>query len=106
MDAAWPQHGIRSFWLYDCLFGIDNLARLAKVAKEYGSQVAGTVFYSKSPVHTNDYFAARAAEIAAVPDVDTVLFYDTVGSLDTCRLRTLVREDRRGGFGQAGGVSL
>jgi oxaloacetate decarboxylase alpha subunit len=84
------EHGIRSYWLYDCLFGIDNLARLAKVAKEYGSEVAGTVFYSKSPVHTDDYFAARAAEIATVPDVDTVLFYDTAGSLDTGRLRTLV----------------
>ena len=86
------EHGIRSFWLYDCLFGVANLTRLAKVAKEYGSEVAGTVFYSKSPVHTDEYFAARTAEIAAVPDVDTVLFYDTAGSLDLDRLRTLVPE--------------
>jgi oxaloacetate decarboxylase alpha subunit len=94
------EHGIRSFWLYDCLFGIENLARLAKVAKEYGSEVAGTVFYSKSPVHSDDYFADRTAEIAAVPDVDSVLFYDTAGSLDLDRLRTLVPRIVAAAFGK------
>jgi oxaloacetate decarboxylase alpha subunit len=84
------EHGVRSFWIYDVLYGVDNFARLARIAKEYGSEVAGTVFYTVSPVHTDEYLAGRAAEIAAVPEIDGVLFYDTAGVLEVERLRTLV----------------
>jgi oxaloacetate decarboxylase alpha subunit len=84
------EHGVRSFWIYDVLYGIDNFARLARIAKEYGSEVVGTVFYTMSPVHTDSYLAAKAAEIAAVPEIDGVLFYDTAGVLDLDRLRVLV----------------
>jgi oxaloacetate decarboxylase (Na+ extruding) subunit alpha len=84
------EHGVRSFWIYDVLYGVDNFARLAKIAKEYGSEVVGTVFHTESPVHTDDYLAARAAELAAVPEIDGVLFYDTAGVLHADRLRTLV----------------
>lgn len=84
------EHGVRSYWIYDVLYGIDNFARLAKIAKEYGSEVVGTVFYTISPVHTDDYLAAKAAEIAAVPEIDGVLFYDTAGVLEAERLRTLL----------------
>ena len=44
MDAWMRQlnaHGCRSFWIYDVLFNIDKMHRLAKVAKEFGSEVAG-----------------------------------------------------------------
>jgi oxaloacetate decarboxylase (Na+ extruding) subunit alpha len=84
------EHGVRSYWIYDVLYGVQNFARLARIAKEYGSEVVGTVFYSLSPVHTDEYLAAKAAEIAAVPEIDGVLFYDTAGTLDVDRLRTLV----------------
>jgi len=84
------EHGMRSFWLYDVLYGLDNFARLAKIAKEYGSEVAGTVFFSLSPVHTDDYLAGKTAEIAAIADIDTVLFYDTAGVLDVDRVRVLL----------------
>jgi oxaloacetate decarboxylase alpha subunit len=84
------EHGVRSFWLYDVLYGIENFRRLARIAKEYDSEVAGTVFFSLSPIHTDDHLAQRTAEIAAVPEIDTVLFYDTAGVLDVDRLRTLM----------------
>jgi oxaloacetate decarboxylase alpha subunit len=84
------EHGVRSFWIYDVLYGVDNFQRLARIAKEYGSEVVGTVFYSQSPIHTDDYLAGKAAEIAAVPEIDGILFYDTAGVLDVDRLRTLV----------------
>jgi oxaloacetate decarboxylase (Na+ extruding) subunit alpha len=84
------EHGVRSYWIYDVLYGVRNFARLARIAKEYGSEVVGTVFYSQSPVHDDDYLAAKAAEIAAVREIDGVLFYDTAGVLDTDRLRVLV----------------
>ena len=84
------EHGVRSYWIYDVLYGVDNFARLGRIAKEYGSEVAGTVFYTLSPVHTDAYFAQRTAEMAAMPEIDTILFYDTAGSLHVDRLRTLV----------------
>ncbi len=84
------EHGVRSFWIYDVLYGIDNFARLARIAKEYDSEVIGTVFFSLSPVHTDEYLSAKAAKIAAVPEIDGVLFYDTAGVLDVDRMRVLV----------------
>ncbi len=83
-------HGVRSFWIYDVLYGIENFARLARIAKTYDSEVVGTVFYTQSPVHTDAYLAGKAAEIAAVPEIDGVLFYDTAGVLDVDRLRVLL----------------
>jgi oxaloacetate decarboxylase alpha subunit len=84
------EHGVRSHWIYDTLYGVGNFARLAKIAKEYGSEVIGTVFFSQSPVHTDEYLAAKAREIAAVPEIDGILFYDTAGVLHVERLRALV----------------
>src|SRR5438067_1979713 len=65
------EHGLRSFWIYDVLYGVENFARLA-------------------PIHTDEYLSARAAEIAALPEIDAVLFYDTAGVLEVDRLRALL----------------
>jgi oxaloacetate decarboxylase (Na+ extruding) subunit alpha len=84
------EHGVRSYWIYDVLYGVANFARLARIAKEYDSEVVGAVFFTRSPVHTDEYLAAKAAEIAAVPEIDGILFYDTAGVLDVERMRGLV----------------
>jgi oxaloacetate decarboxylase alpha subunit len=92
MDAWMRQlcvHGCRSFWIYDVLFNIDKMHRLAKVAKEYGAEVAGAIMFTLSPVHTDEYYAGMADRIAASPDIDTILFYDTAGVLNPDRMRTL-----------------
>ena len=83
-------HGCRSFWIYDVLFNIDKMHRLAKVAKEYGAEVAGAIMFALSPVHTDDYYADKADKLSASPDIDTLLLYDTAGVLDKERLATLV----------------
>lgn len=93
MDAWMRQlnrHGVRSFWIYDVLYNFHNIDRLANVAKEFGSEIAGTVFFTQSPVHTDDLFEDQVRRMAAIPGVDTILFYDTAGVLDTDRIRTLV----------------
>jgi oxaloacetate decarboxylase alpha subunit len=93
-------HGIRSFWIYDVLFNIDKMHRLAKVAKESGAEVAGAINFSLSPVHTDAYYAARAAELSASPDIDTLLVYDTAGCLLPERVPTLVPAIRSGARGK------
>ena len=84
-------HGVRSFWLYDVLLGTENMLRLAKEAKAAnGAQVAGAIMFALSPVHTDDYFVKKAAILAADPNVDSILLYDTAGVLERERLSTLV----------------
>lgn len=83
-------HGVRSFWIYDVLFNIDKMHRLAKVAKEANAQVAGAIMYALSPVHTEEFFADKADKLSASPDIDTILLYDTAGVLERERLKTLV----------------
>jgi oxaloacetate decarboxylase alpha subunit len=93
MDAWMRQlnrHGVRSFWIYDVLFNIDKTHRLARVAKEFGSEVAGAIMYTLSPVHTDEYYADKADKLSVSPDIDTLLLYDTAGTLDKERLTTLV----------------
>jgi oxaloacetate decarboxylase alpha subunit len=93
MDAWMRQlnrHGVRSYWIYDVLYNIDKIHRLARVAKEFGSEVAGTILFFLSPVHTDEYFADKAGRLSASPDIDTLLLYDTAGTLDKERMATLV----------------
>ena len=93
MDAWMRQlnvHGARSFWIYDVLFNIDKMLRLAKVAKEFGSEVAGAIMFTMSPVHTDAYYADKADKLSASPDIDTILLYDTAGVLEKERLTTLL----------------
>ena len=83
-------HGVRSFWIYDVLFGIVNMLRLAKVAKEANAQVAGAIMFALSPVHTDAFFVTNAKALAASPDVDSLLLYDTAGVLEKERLEKLL----------------
>nr|WP_314447296.1 pyruvate carboxylase [uncultured Sphingomonas sp.] len=84
-------HGLRSFWIYDVLFGIDNMLRLARVAKEAnGAQVAGAIMFALSPVHTDEFFVANARRLAESPHIDSILLYDTAGVLEKERIQQLV----------------
>lgn len=83
-------NGIRSFWIYDGLFNVDKIGRLAKVAKACGAEAVATMLFSESPYHTDAYYAARAAELAAL-DVDAVEIEDASGVLTPERTRSLVR---------------
>jgi oxaloacetate decarboxylase alpha subunit len=83
-------HGIRSFWIYDVLFNIDKMLRLAAVAKESSAQVAAAVMFALSPVHSDGYYAEKVALLAESPDVDSILLYDTAGVLEKERLLTLL----------------
>lgn len=83
-------HGVRSWWIYDVLFNIEKMHRLAKLAKTFDCQVAGTMLFTLSPVHTDAYYADKADKLSALPEVDSLLLYDTGGVLDRDRISTLV----------------
>lgn len=83
-------HGVRSLWVYDLLYNIDKMTRLAKVAKEFGTEIAGSLMYTLSPVHDDAYYADKAKKLSACPDIDTLLLYDTAGVLTKERMATLI----------------
>ncbi|PKP99643.1 MAG: pyruvate carboxylase [Alphaproteobacteria bacterium HGW-Alphaproteobacteria-13] len=83
-------HGVRSWWIYDVLFNIDKMARLAKLSKKYDCKVAATMLFTLSPVHDDAFWADKADKLSAIPEVDSLLLYDTGGVLDRERIRTLV----------------
>jgi oxaloacetate decarboxylase alpha subunit len=83
-------NGIRSFWIYDGLFNVDKIGRLAKVAKRSGCEVVATMLFSSSPYHTDAYYAERARELAAL-DVDAIEIEDASGVLTPDRTRALCR---------------
>jgi oxaloacetate decarboxylase alpha subunit len=83
-------HGVRSWWIYDVLFNIEKMHRLAKLAKSFNCQVTGTMLFTLSPVHTDEYYADKAAKLSALPEIDSLLLYDTGGVLDRTRISTLV----------------
>ena len=61
------RHGCRSFWIYDVLFNIDKMHRLAKVAKEFGSEVAGSIVSTLQPVHTDASYARQGRQALRLP---------------------------------------
>lgn len=95
------EHGIRSFWIYDVLFNVDKMHRLAKVAKEYDAEVALALMFTNSPVHDDAYYADKAEKLSASPHCDTLLVYDTAGVLLPERVRTLVPAIRAKARGKA-----
>jgi oxaloacetate decarboxylase alpha subunit len=83
-------NGIRAFWIYDGLFNVDKIGRLAKVAKSEGCEAVPTMLFSSSPYHTDEYYAARAKELAAL-DVDGIEIEDASGVLTPERTRSLCK---------------
>lgn len=104
MDAWMRQlnrHGVRSFWIYDVLYNYDKIFRLAKIAKEHGAEVAGSIMYALSPAHTDEYYADVADKLSASPHIDTLLLYDTAGTLDKQRMKSLIPAILRNARGKA-----
>ena len=84
------KHGIDSFWIYDCLYNMDKMERLCKTVADAGAEVVPSVMYGISPVHTDEWFAARVREMASWGFTDRVYVEDAPGILTVDRARTLV----------------
>lgn len=84
------KHGIDSFWIYDCLFNMDKMERLCKVAHEAGAEVAPAVMFGVSPVHTDEWFADRVREMVSWGTADAIYVEDAPGILTPERAATLV----------------
>lgn len=84
------RHGIKSFWIYDCLYNMEWMRDLSQVAREAGALVAPAVMFGISPVHTDEWFATRVREMVSWGCADSIYVEDAPGILTPERAATLV----------------
>lgn len=84
------RNGIRRVQICDPMNNTDQLRQLAEIARAEGAEeVVTALTYSISPVHSDDYYAARAEELAACDSIDRLYLKDPGGLLTPERLRVL-----------------
>lgn len=84
------KHGIQSFWIYDCLYNMEQMRRLTQVAHDAGAEVVPAIMFGISPVHTDEWFAARVREMVSWGTVSVIYVEDAPGILAPERGRTLI----------------
>jgi oxaloacetate decarboxylase (Na+ extruding) subunit alpha len=82
--------GIRSFWIYDCLYDMPEMERLARVVDAAGADAVPAVMYGIDPVHTDAWFAARVREMVSWGVTKAIYVEDASGILKPERARTLL----------------
>ncbi len=82
-------NGIRYHTTYDALNDIRNLEVPVRGAKKAGLHVVGGFVYTHSPVHTDDYYAKKIAQLVQL-GVDGVFLKDPSGLLTPERATTLI----------------
>lgn len=85
------RNGITRLWVIDPMHNMDDAIRTAEVAKRVGfEEVVGGLCYSISPVHTDEYYLEKVAQLDASPAIDSVYFKDPAGLMTPDRVRDLV----------------
>jgi oxaloacetate decarboxylase alpha subunit len=95
-------HGIGSLWIFDCLHDVENMLRVARIARDAGMEPSPQLNFSRSPVHTDEHFADLARRMAAGGVAATIVLGDEAGVLGPERARGWIRLARE----QAGEVPL
>ncbi|MCG2621184.1 pyruvate/oxaloacetate carboxyltransferase [Arthrobacter sp. I2-34] len=85
------RNGITRLWVIDPMHDMEGARRTAEMAKRVGfDEVIGGVCYTTSPVHTDDYFVQKIAELDGSPAIDGIYLKDPAGLLTPDRVRSLV----------------
>lgn len=82
-------NGMRRYTCYDAINDIRNIELSVRATKANGMFASAHVVYTVSPVHTDEYYVAKAKEILAL-GADSIGIKDPSGMLTPERARTLV----------------
>jgi oxaloacetate decarboxylase alpha subunit len=85
------RHGIRSFWIFDCLHNVDQMLNVAAIAKDAGMEPSPQINFSLSPVHTDEHYAQIIARFAQSDVPATLILGDEAGVLHPERARSWIR---------------
>lgn len=83
-------NGIRHLMIFDALHDWNNLSKSVSIARAVGIQVVVPLVYSLSPVHTDEFYAKKTAEMMRTLNPDYVMIKDSIGLLTPERVKTLV----------------
>lgn len=83
-------NGIKHLMIFDALHDWNNLSKSVPIAQAAGIQVVVPLVYSLSPVHTDEFYARKTAEMMRTLKPDYVMIKDSIGLLTPDRVRTLV----------------
>lgn len=83
-------NGIQHLMIFDALHDWSNLSESVKTAKAVGIKVVVPLVYSLSPVHTDEFYGQKTAEMINVLNPDWVMIKDSIGLLTPERTKTLV----------------
>ena len=50
------KHGVDSLWFFDCLYNMEQMRWMARVAMDCGMTVSPQVQFGESPVHPDEFF--------------------------------------------------
>lgn len=82
-------NGFRRIMILDALHDVDNLKLSIDASKKYGLHVSVILFYTISPIHTDEYYANKASELARL-GADSICIRDPSGLLTPDRVRQLI----------------
>ena len=84
------KNGIRRVRAIDALSDLDNIVGILRKVKALGMESVGSVVFCESPVHTDEFYAGKTAELIRQADIDVMMIKDPGGLLTPDRIRTLV----------------
>jgi oxaloacetate decarboxylase alpha subunit len=82
-------NGIAQVAVYDQFNDLRNVEVCVAKANAVGLMVMGTLVFSWSPVHTDEYYAEKAAQFIAI-GADEINLKDPSGMLSVERIRTII----------------
>ena len=87
---ALVKHGIQTHWLFDCLYDMPVMKAKAEAIRRVGGEVVPAIMYGLTDLHTDEFFADRAREMASWEGVNTIYVEDAPGVLTPERAATLL----------------
>lgn len=84
------KHGIQTHWLFDCLYDMPVMKAKAEAIRRVGGEVVPAIMYGLTELHTDEFFADRAREMASWEGVRTIYVEDAPGVLTPERAATLL----------------
>ena len=83
--------GMSRFVVLDPMHDMEAVLRTARMLRRAGaSEIIAALTYTISAVHTDEFYAGLAGQMAACPDIDRVYVKDPAGLLTPERTRTLI----------------
>ncbi|HKZ14087.1 MAG TPA: hypothetical protein VJL81_09610 [Solirubrobacterales bacterium] len=84
------KHGVESHWLFDCLYDMPLMKERTRALQAVGGEVVLAIMYGLSELHSDEFFADRAREMASWPGVKRIYVEDAPGVLTPERAATLL----------------